>query len=208
MRYFTKDKIGVTLFVLSLILLVFMFLGATNTISNVSAVEMEGVGVYWDSGCTDRVSLIDWEVLTPGSQKDIVVNVRNEVEDPMSLLLSTKNWNPLEASRYLSLRWNYNGCRMDQGETLQVTLTLSVSSNIEGISSFGFDITIVGDSLLGDVNGDNIVDFFDLIKPHFAYGSTPGDSMWNPDADLNNDEVVDIIDVVTVTSNFGNTANV
>jgi len=51
-----------------------------------------------------------------------------------------------------------------RARTLQVTLTLSVSSYIEGISSFSFDITIIGDSLLGDVNGDNIVDFFDLIK--------------------------------------------
>jgi len=93
-----------------------------------------------------------------------------------------------------------------RARTLQVTLTLSVSSYIEGISSFSFDITIIGDNLSGDANGDNIVDFFDLIKPHFAYGSTPGDSMWNPDADLNNDDVVDIFDVVTVTSNFGKTA--
>ena len=204
MRYFTKDKIGIALFVLSSIILASVFLGATNTISNVSAVETEGVGVYWDSGCTDGVSLIDWEVLVPGSQKDIVVNVRNEVEDPMSLLMSTKNWNPSEAADYLSLRWSYNGCRVDLGEILKVTLTLSVSSKIEGISSFGFDITIVGGSLLGDANGDNIVDFFDLIKPHIAYGSKPGDSIWNPDADLNNDDVVDIIDVVSVASNFGN----
>ena len=108
---FTKGKLGITLFVFSLIIIVFMFLGATNTISNVSAVETEGVGVYWDSGCTDRVSQIDWEVLTPGSQKNIVVNIRNEVEDQMSLLMSTKNWNPSEASRYLLL----GGTTMEAG---------------------------------------------------------------------------------------------
>ena len=204
MEYFTEYKMGLVSFLVSLVLLALMFSGATNTVSTVSAVETEGVGVYWDSNCTDRVSLIDWEVLTPGSQKNIVVNIRNEVEDQMNLSMSTKNWNPLEAADYLSLRWSYNGCRVDLGETLQVTLILSVSIKISGISSFGFDITIVGGSLLGDANGDNIVDFFDLIKPHIAYGSKPGDSIWNPDADLNNDDVVDIIDVVSVASNFGN----
>ena len=203
MRYFTKGKIGIALFVFSLIIIIFMFLGATNTISNVSAVETEGVGVYWDSGCTDRVSQIDWEVLTPGSKKNIVVNIRNEVEDQMSLLMSTKNWNPSEASRYLTLRWDYNGRRMDQGETLQVTLILFVSSNIEGISSFGFDVTIIGDSLPGDANGDDIVDIFDLTKVQIGYDSKLGESNWIPEVDFNKDDIIDIFDISIVTQNFG-----
>jgi len=58
----------------------------------------------------------------------------------------------------------------------------------------------------GDLNGDGIVDIFDVVTVSVAFGSTPEDSNWNPLADLNNDKAVDIFDVVTVTSNFGNTA--
>ena len=92
---------------------------------------------------------------------------------------------------------------MDQGETLQVTLILSVSSNIEGISSFGFDVTIIGDSLPGDANGDDIVDIFDLTKVQIGYDSKLGESNWIPEVDFNKDDIIDIFDISIVTQNFG-----
>lgn len=55
----------------------------------------------------------------------------------------------------------------------------------------------------GDVNGDKIVDIFDLVIVASAYGSTPGDANWNPNADINKDNVVDIFDLVIVASHYG-----
>ena len=54
-----------------------------------------------------------------------------------------------------------------------------------------------------DVNGDEIVDVFDVVTVAEAFGSIPGDPNWNPAADLVQDEVIDIFDVVIVAGNFG-----
>jgi len=189
--------LAICLFVLSI---------AMNSTTNVSAVEVSGVGVYWDRDCSDIVSSIEWGTLQPGSAKNVAVYIRNEEEKPMYLIVSTKNWNPPKASQYLNLEWDYSEQRMNPGEILRITLTLSVSRYIEGISSFSFYILISGsDHMLGDINGDGIVDVFDFMIVATAFGSKPGDPKWNPDADLNNDGLVDIFDVWAVAKNFGKT---
>ena len=60
--------------------------------------------------------------------------------------------------------------------------------------------------LIGDINGDGIVDIFDVVEAATAFGSEPGDENWNQAADLNNDDIVDIFDVVLLAQNFGQTA--
>lgn len=60
--------------------------------------------------------------------------------------------------------------------------------------------------LVGDINGDGIVDIFDVVLAAMAFGSTPIDPNWNQAADLNNDDIVDIFDVVLLARNFGKTA--
>ncbi len=57
----------------------------------------------------------------------------------------------------------------------------------------------------GDINGDGVVDVYDLIIVASAYGSTPSDSNWNPNADINGDETVDIFDLILVASHYGET---
>jgi len=199
MQHFPKEKLVLLLVVQGLILFSFMLLVTTNTITNVSAVETDGVGVYWDSNCADRVSSIDWGNLTPGSVKSIVVYIRNEVEEPMYLIMSTTNWNPSKASDYITLRWDYTGRRADPDEVLQITLTLSISRYIEGISNFSFDIIITGsDHLPGDVDGDGVVDIRDVKKVKLAYNGLilPPDPVWYGVAALAEPEdVVNILDL-------------
>ena len=195
MQHLTKEKALLAFVVASLIFCVFMFLATTKTVVNVSAVEANGVGVYWDNNCNNRVSSIDWGTLNPGSVKNIAVYIRNEEEEPMYLILSTTNWNPPEASEFLTLGWNYTAWRMNPGEVLQITLTLSVSRYIEGISSFSFDILVAGsDRLLGDVNGDGVVDIGDVKLVKLAYSGV----IEEPMADVNGDGVVDVGDVKLV----------
>ena len=59
--------------------------------------------------------------------------------------------------------------------------------------------------ILGDINGDGIVDIFDLAIIAFAFGSQPSSSNWDPRADLNSDNKVDIFDAVMLANNFGKT---
>ncbi len=57
-------------------------------------------------------------------------------------------------------------------------------------------------TLLGDVNGDMTVDILDAVLLANAFGSRPGDSFWNPNADLYHDEEVDILDAIVLASQF------
>ena len=69
--------------------------------------------------------------------------------------------------------------------------------------------------MVGDVNGDGIVDIVDIVIVAIAFGSAQEDypetawdetENWNPDADLNYDGVVDIVDIVIAAIHFGETA--
>ena len=56
---------------------------------------------------------------------------------------------------------------------------------------------------MGDVNRDGYIDGRDLALINDAYGSTPGDPNWNPDADLNKDLIVDPLDLAILGMHYG-----
>jgi hypothetical protein len=114
----------------------------SSTVSSVGAVKGIGVGVYWNYACTDRASKISWGVLDPGSNQTITVYVRNEGNAATTLSKTVQNWNPAAASDYLSLKWNYKGQTISVNQVLQVKLTLTLSPDVTGITTFGFDIVI------------------------------------------------------------------
>jgi hypothetical protein len=111
-------------------------------ISNQGALKAVGVGVYLDSGLTNKVSSIDWGVLEPGSNVNKTVYIRNEGNAAATLSLTTSNWSPSNASNYLTLTWNYGDQTLNVNEAIQVKFTLSASSSVTGITNFSFDITI------------------------------------------------------------------
>lgn len=117
---------------------------ASSTFSNVGVLKTIGIGVYSDSGLTNKVSTIDWGLLERGTQKSFTVYIRDEGNFPITMSMSTSNWNPSTASSYLTLTWNYNGQTINAGASVQVTLTLTVSASITGINSFSFDIIAAG----------------------------------------------------------------
>lgn len=113
-------------------------------IPNTGSVIAIGVGVYWDSGCANQVTSIDWGVIEAGASVDEPVFIRNEGTVPMTLTLGTQNWNPPSATDYIDLSWDYGGGAIDVGVAVPVTLTLSVLDTIEGITNFSFEIVIIG----------------------------------------------------------------
>jgi len=119
----------------------------TNTkISNQGSLKTVGVGVYWDSGLTSRVSSINWGLLEPGSNVNKTVYIRNEGNAAAVLSITTSNWSPSNSSSYLNLNWDYGGQTINVSEVVKVKLTLSTLASINGITSFSFDITIVASS--------------------------------------------------------------
>lgn len=154
MRYQTADtKAVLTIIVITIGALVTVGLlnvAATGdlfgsiSLSNVGTVKAIGVRVYWDSSCGDPVGSIDWGLVEPGTTKNVTVYIRNEGSAPVTLSRATDNWNPSDAQNYMSLAWDYGGQVISVDGGVQVTLSLSVSEAIEGITTFSFDIVIIG----------------------------------------------------------------
>lgn len=113
-------------------------------IPNTGSVEAVWVGVYWDSGCTNEVTSIDWGVVEVGATENVVVYIKNEGSAQMTLSLATEDWTPAIASTYINLSWDYEGAVIDVDGVIQVTLSLSVSDLIEGVTNFSFNIVITG----------------------------------------------------------------
>jgi nitrous oxidase accessory protein NosD len=58
----------------------------------------------------------------------------------------------------------------------------------------------------GDINKDMKVDNEDLDQIATAYGSTSGKSNWNPNCDINTDNIVSVLDLLAHGKNFGQTS--
>lgn len=59
----------------------------------------------------------------------------------------------------------------------------------------------------GDVNGDNSVNISDFLALRAAFGTSPGNALWNPMADLNRDGSIGIPDFLILRRNFGATGD-
>ena len=118
----------------------------SRTLSNTGSILTIGVGVYSDAGCNTPLNSIPWGTLEPGESQNIICYIRNEGSSASTLTMYASNWSPSNSENYLDLTWNYAGQNMDPNEVRQINFTLTVDSNIEGISNFSFDITIVGTS--------------------------------------------------------------
>jgi hypothetical protein len=118
------------------------FIQSSVRIRGQGTVKAVGVGVFWDSNCTNSVSFIDWGMVEPISMNNVTVYVKNEGNVAATISLTTENWNPPNASDYLTLSWNYDGRQLNPQEVVQVTLTLAVSPSVQGVGSFSFDIII------------------------------------------------------------------
>ena len=114
-----------------------------KTISNTGSITAIGVGIYWNQEATNKVTSIDWGTLEPDSNKNVTVYIKNEEDSAVTLGLYTSNWNPSNTSDYVSLTWDYGGQFINAEEIVQVTLMLSVSADISGITTFSFDITVI-----------------------------------------------------------------
>jgi hypothetical protein len=115
-----------------------------RSISNVGSLKAVGVGVYWDATLTNGVSSIDWGVLEPGLSSNKTVYIQNNGDFSISLTFSTLNWNPLNASQFMTLNWDYASGSIAPDEIVKVTFELEVSANISDITNFSFDIIIIG----------------------------------------------------------------
>jgi len=102
------------------------------------------VEVYWDSGCTDTVTAINWAILEPDVSLTKTVYVKNTGNAPLTLSMTSSGWIPPEAETHIALSWDKEGATLEPGAVVGAILTLSVSAAIYGIVDFSSTITIEG----------------------------------------------------------------
>lgn len=80
-------------------------------------------------------------------------------------------------------------------------------TNRTKIVTMDANITLTGvfTLLLGDLNGDEIIDIYDAIELAGSFGSELGETRWDPEADVNKDGVIDIFDAILLVADFGKT---
>ena len=109
-------------------------------INSTGTLQTIGCQVIDDNGTL--LTSIDWGSLEPNSTVDFHCFVINNGSVPITLNLTTENWNPVNASNYITLTWDYLGDTINPSESHPIILTLTVSPEISGISDFSFDIVI------------------------------------------------------------------
>lgn len=107
-------------------------------------IQTEGVTAYTDASATTVLSEMAWGSITPGGSNSITIYIKNEGTTPLTLSGDVINWNPTNAPDYISIKWDYNGQTIAPNQVIQLTITLTVSPNISGISNFNFELTING----------------------------------------------------------------
>jgi hypothetical protein len=177
-----------------------------SVVRNASAVESVGVGVYWDSNCTNPVTFIDWGTLYPGSTKSIGVYLRNEDASVIvhALVVRTENWSFSKASENMQLSLNCSAETIYLNQTVSAYFQLHVSDKTAGVTSFAFNIVVSSSGYYaGDVDHDGQVGPFDVALFSCAYNSTRLDPSWNPDADFDWSGKIDMRDFSLLESNYG-----
>jgi hypothetical protein len=126
----------------ALVVSTFALITIQRDIPGSGSIKGVGVGVYMDSTCNNPLSSVNFGLLEAGSQTQITFYLQNEGNADLTLSMTPKDWDPIEAADYISLSWNREGQQIRPNQVTSCVLTLTVSPNIQDISSYGLTITI------------------------------------------------------------------
>lgn len=101
----------------------------------------------------------------------------------------------------LTLEWNTKGINVLSTYFLEVKVSVLENENITEDNSLIFGPIIA--LKLGDVNGDRVIDIYDVTSVCVTYGRIENDPDWFIMTDLVRDGIIDIYDVVAVCALYG-----
>ena len=102
----------------------------------------------------------------------------------------------------LIFQWNTTGLTPCQNWTISAKAPIVGDINPSDNNKTDGTVKI---KMVGDINADGIIDIFDIVTAALAFGATPSDPNWDPQAELVEDGIIDIFDLVTIAMVFGNT---
>lgn len=103
-------------------------------------------------------------------------------------------------SRVLTFSWNSLGVGFGNYSLKAVADTVSGETNI---ANNNFTDGVISVTVPGDINGDFKVNLSDLVLLANAYGSIPGETKWNPNADISDNGIVGLSDLVLLATHYG-----
>lgn len=115
-----------------------------HKLTNTASIKTIGVNVYRDQNCTDLITHLDWGLLEPATSKTFKVYVKSLSNTPLTLTIFSSNWKPTNCTDYMTLTAEPNNFTLQPSQVAEVNLTLTVASDIQGITNFAFDITFKG----------------------------------------------------------------
>ncbi len=117
--------------------------GTSGTI-NTGQLTTVNVKVYQDQACTQPLTFIDWGNITVGESANKTIHIKNAGTVPITLNMTSKNWNPPHANKTMTVKWDKEGTSLTVNHVEPATLTLEVMANTTDITHFTVDIAIVG----------------------------------------------------------------
>jgi len=88
--------------------------------------------------------------------------------------------------------------------TAKANGTTTITATAQGVTSNAVTVTVgTATGLVGDINGDNTVNYVDLGILGASYGLSIGAVGYNADADLNGDNIVDYKDLGMLGAHYG-----
>ena len=139
--------------IVALAVVVCLFVGSAVTyaviqwtwrISSRATLKLMGVGVYKDVNCTIPVLEIDWGIVEPDESKNFSAYIKNESNVPINLTMWTENWDPVNASSFITFSWDYSASEIHVDASIPAIFVLNVDPATVGIDTFSFIIVIVG----------------------------------------------------------------
>ena len=119
-------------------------LSINQSVPSSGVISSVDLGVYQEWACTNNLTSVAWGTLSPGDTATRTIYVKNIGTAPITLTMTTTNWNPTNANGPITLTWDRENTILDAGSVIAATLTLSVSPSISGITTFNMDVVITG----------------------------------------------------------------
>jgi hypothetical protein len=117
---------------------------STQTIPSDGTITAVDVGVYSNIQCSQNCTSISWGSLYPGNSTTRTVYVKNTGTVPITLDMTPVNWDPTDASTYLTLTWDQQGTVLGVGDNVTATLTLTATADTGDLQDFNVNIVITG----------------------------------------------------------------
>lgn len=103
--------------------------------------------MFSDPNLTNITTILSWPNNTaPNNNYTLVEYIRNNGGQPVNLTMTTTNWNPANATDYLSVTWDQQNYTLLSQASIKCTFTLTIYANATGtfLGMFSYETVITG----------------------------------------------------------------